>query len=581
MPILPRLPQSDQKRDITDSFKGYNHRLKIKKGEFYDMLNLSSTGYPMLSCRKKRGLIQEVGAPQGMLAKEALAWVDGGKLFYNGEQTPLTISEGEKQLVSMGAYIFIFPDKLFYNTADPDDYGSMEASYSSTGTVNCTLCRMDGTEYETPRVSDSPAAEPENGELWIDSSGETDILKQWSQESRSWTEISTVYTRLRFVSQGELPALFKTLDGVEISGCEAQQLNGSKILQAVGGGEGEPDFIVVAGIIREALAQNQGSIKIRRTVPDMDYVCESQNRLWGCRYGNDGEKNLNEIYCCALGDFKNWRQYQGLSTDSWAASVGSDGPWTGAVNYLGSPMFFKENNIHKVTVSSYGAHRLTETVCRGVQPGSHRSLAVVNETLFYKSGSDICAYQGGFPVSVSQTLGEELYFNAAAGSAGDKYYIAMDDSQGQRQLFVYDISRSLWMKEDGLDAKYFARLEGELYAMTGTELWCLSGRSGSLENFVPWMAESGILYYQYPDKKYLSRFNLRVRMEEGAWMDVFIQYDSCGFWEHKGRVKLSGTGTVTVPVCPRRCDHMQIRLEGRGEFQLFSMAKVLEIGSDM
>ena len=581
MPILPRLPQSDQKRDITDSFKGYNHRLKIKKGEFYDMLNLSSTGYPMLSCRKKRGLIQEVGAPQGMLAKEALAWVDGGKLFYNGEQTPLTISEGEKQLVSMGAYICIFPDKLFYNTADPDDYGSMEASYSSTGTVNCTLCRMDGTEYETPRVSDSPAAEPENGELWIDSSGETDVLKQWSQESRSWTEISTVYTRLRFVSQGELPALFKTLDGVEISGCEAQQLNGSKILQAVGGGEGEPDFIVVAGIIREALAQNQGSIKIRRTVPDMDYVCESQNRLWGCRYGNDGEKNLNEIYCCALGDFKNWRQYQGLSTDSWAASVGSDGPWTGAVNYLGSPMFFKENNIHKVTVSSYGAHRLTETVCRGVQPGSHRSLAVVNETLFYKSGSDICAYQGGFPVSVSQALGEELYFNAAAGSAGDKYYIAMDDSQGQRQLFVYDISRSLWMKEDGLDAKYFARLDGELYAMTGTELWCLSGRSGSLENFVPWMAESGILYYQYPDKKYLSRFNLRVRMEEGAWMDVFIQYDSCGFWEHKGRVKLSGTGTVTVPVCPRRCDHMQIRLEGRGEFQLFSMAKVLEIGSDM
>ena len=581
MPILPRLPQSDQKRDITDSFKGYNHRLKIKKGEFYDMLNLSSTGYPMLSCRKKRGLIQEVGAPQGMLAKEALAWVDGGKLFYNGEQTPLTVSQGEKQLVSMGAYICIFPDKLFYNTADPDDYGSMEASYSSTGTVNCTLCRMDGTEYETPRVSDSPAAEPENGELWIDSSGETDVLKQWSQESRSWTEISTVYTRLRFVSQGELPALFKTLDGVEISGCEAQQLNGSKILQAVGGGEGEPDFIVVAGIIREALAQNQGSIKIRRTVPDMDYVCESQNRLWGCRYGNDGEKNLNEIYCCALGDFKNWRQYQGLSTDSWAASVGSDGPWTGAVNYLGSPMFFKENNIHKVTVSSYGAHRLTETVCRGVQPGSHRSLAVVNETLFYKSGSDICAYQGGFPVSVSQALGEELYFNAAAGSAGDKYYIAMDDSQGQRQLFVYDISRSLWMKEDGLDAKYFARLDGELYAMTGTELWCLSGRSGSLENFVPWMAESGILYYQYPDKKYLSRFNLRVRMEEGAWMDVFIQYDSCGFWEHKGRVKLSGTGTVTVPVCPRRCDHMQIRLEGRGEFQLFSMAKVLEIGSDM
>lgn len=581
MPIFPSLPQNQQKRDLTDSFKGYNHRLKIKKGEFYDMMNLSSTGYPMLSCRKKRGLMQKMNNPQGLLAKEALAWIDGGKLYYAGEETPLSVSPGEKQLVSMGAYICIFPDKLFYNTADPADYGSMEAFYSSTGSVSCTLCRMDGTEYEMPRVSDSPTAAPENGELWIDSSGETDILKQWSQDGQCWTEISTVYTRMRFVSQGELPGLFKALDGVEISGCEARQLNGSKIIQAIGGGEGEPDFIVVVGLIREALVQSQGSIKIERSVPDMDFVCESQNRLWGCRYGNDGEKNLNEIYGCALGDFKNWRQYQGLSTDSWTASVGSDGPWTGAVNYLGSPMFFKENNIHKITVSAYGAHRLTETVCRGVQPGSHKSLAVVNETLFYKSGSDICAYQGGFPTSVSQALGEELYTNAAAGSAGDKYYIAMDDSRGERQLFVYDIDRSLWMKEDGLPVIFFARLEGELYAVTDSQLWSLSGRRGTPENYVPWMAESGILYYQYPDKKYVSRFNLRVRMEEGAWMDVFIQYDSSGLWERKGRVKLSGTGTVTVPICPRRCDHMQIRLEGKGEFQLFSLAKVLEIGSDM
>ena len=367
MPTMPRLPQTQQKRDVTDTFKGYNHRPKIRKGEFYDMINLSSTGYPMLCCRKKRGLIRSLDSPQGLLAKEEAAWIEAGKLYYAGEETPVAVSPGEKQLVSMGAYICIFPDKLFYNTADSEDYGSMEARYSSTGAVSCTLCRLDGTEYETPRVSDSPPAAPENGELWIDSSGDGDVLKQWSADSQSWTEISTVYTRLRFVSRGELPRLFKALDGVEIRGCEAGQLNGSKIIQAIGGGEDEPDYIVVAGLVREALNQSQGSVIIERRVPDMDYVCESQNRLWGCRYGNDGEKNLNEIYGCALGDFKNWRQFQGLSTDSWTASVGSDGPWTGAVNYLGSPMFFKENNIHKVTVSPYGAHRLTETVCRGVQ----------------------------------------------------------------------------------------------------------------------------------------------------------------------------------------------------------------------
>ena len=128
MPILPRLPQSELKRDVTDSFKGYNHRLKIKKGEFYDMMNLSSTGYPMLSCRKKRGLMLNMEQPQGLLAKEELAWIDAGKLYYAGEETPLAVSAGEKQMVSMGAYICIFPDKLFYNTADAADYGCMEAN---------------------------------------------------------------------------------------------------------------------------------------------------------------------------------------------------------------------------------------------------------------------------------------------------------------------------------------------------------------------------------------------------------------------------------------------------------------------
>lgn len=581
MPIFPKLPQTAAKRELTDTFRGYDHRLKIKRGQFYDMLNLSSASYPMLSCRKSRGRMAELESPGGLIAKDRLAYAEGGRLWYGEQPTELELSPGEKQLVSMGAYICIFPDKLFYNTAESSDYGSMEAVYSSTGTVSCTLCRLDGSEYQTPRVSDSPSTAPENGELWIDSSGETDVLKQWSGESGSWTEISSVYTRLRFVSHGELPRLFKALDGVEISGCEADCLNGSKIIQAIGGSQEEPDYIIISGLIRQAVEQMEGSISIERRVPDVDFVCESQNRLWGCRYGNDGEKNLNEIYGCALGDFKNWRQYQGLSTDSWTASVGSDGPWTGAVNYLGSPMFFKENRIHKVTVSSYGAHRLTETVCRGVQPGSHGSLQVVNETLYYKAVNEICAYQGGFPISVSEALGDESYCKGAAGSVGDRYYIAMDDKQGQRWLFVYDIGKGLWMKEDALPVKYFARLDSELYAMTADCLWSISGRQGKTESYVPWMAESGILYYQHPDKKYISRFNLRLSMEEGAWMDIFIQYDSSGVWESKGRISLSGTGTVTVPVCPRRCDHMQLRLEGKGEFRLFSIANILETGSDM
>ena len=143
---------------------------------------------------------------------------------------------------------------------------------------------------------------------------------------------------------------------------------------------------------------------------------------------------MNELYCCVLGDFKNWEQYMGLSTDSWRASVGSDGVWTGAVGYLGTPLFFKENCIHRVSVSATGAHQVGETVCRGVQRGSAKSLVVVNETLYYKSRGDVCL-SGRLPAGVSAALGGESYGHAAAGALGERYYISMRDAQGKGESF--------------------------------------------------------------------------------------------------------------------------------------------------
>ena len=578
MPQLPAMKNEYIRRQFTDSFSGYRRRLKIEEGELFDCRNLSTAHYPLLSNRKRRGLVGTLDAPGGLLAKEKLCWVDSGALWYGGEKTALDcLSPGQKQLVSMGAYICVFPDKLYYNTAEPTDFGSMEASYTSVGSVRISLCQADGSEYKTPALSDTAPEEPENAALWIDTSAVPHVLRQWSSALKEWVEAVSVYTRISFTSCGELPGLFKKDDGIEISGAELESINGVKLISAIGGDENSPDYIVFPGLIDEAFTQDAGYIRISRTVPDMDYVIECRNRLWGCRYA----EGLNEIYCCTLGDFRNWRQYAGLASDSWTASVGSDGPWTGAVNFMGYPTFFKENRIHRVSVSAIGAHHVAETVCRGVEKGSHKSLAVVNETLFYKSRGAVCAWQGGFPLTVSEALGEEVYSDAVAGAIGERYYISMKDRAGQSCLFVYDTDKALWIKEDGLPVTDFAALGPELYALAEGRLWALMGTEGEKETHVDWMAESGILCYQYPDRKYLSRYNFRVQMEEGAQMDLYVQYDSSGVWERKGRIKFRGTGTVTVPVRPRRCDHLRIRLEGKGEFRLFSIAKILSIGSDV
>ena len=582
MALLPKLGYEYAERVVTDVFGGYRHKARIGEGEFYNTRNLTSAEYPLLANRKKRARVRAVKNPGGILAKEKLAYVSDGTLWYDGEETALTgLSAGEKQLVSMGAYIVVFPDKLYWNTADTTDYGSLEASYSSAGGVEYSLCREDGTLYTTPTSSDTAPSAPEDGALWIDTSGSERVLKQWNEALSEWAEIPTVYTRLRFISEGELPALFKKYDGVSISGAAIEAYNGDHVIYAIGGGDGELDYIVVIGLLDETFTQTEGTVRLSRRTPEMDFVIECKNRLWGCRYGTSGGENVNEIYCSALGDFKNWRQYMGLSTDSWTASVGSDGPWTGAVNYLGYPMFFKENRIHRVSVSSVGAHQITETVCRGVQAGCAGSLQVVNETLLYKSRSDVCAYQGGFPESVSDALGEERYYDAVAGVLGERYYISMRGADGDWNLFVYDIRRGLWMREDELRAKAFASLGDELYCLTDEALLSLAGSVGTKEPFVAWECETGMLAYQQPDRKYVSRFNLRLSMEEGAQLDVYLMYDSNGEWVRQGRIKMKGTRTVTLPIRPRRCDHLRIKLAGKGEVRLYSVAKILTVGSDV
>ena len=256
------------------------------------------------------------------------------------------------------------------------------------------------------------------------------------------------------------------------------------------------------------------------------------------------------------------------------------------MNYLGSPIFFKENRIHRVSVSAEGAHSVAETVCRGVQRGSAKSLAVVNETLFYKSPAEVCAWQGGFPRSVSAPLGAVSYHAAAGGVIGGKYYLSMLDEAGQSVLFVYDIERELWLREDELRVTDFARVGGELYAVSDGELLALLGSTeldgSTREDTLAWSATTGIQAFRLPENKRVSRYNIRLSMAAGASLGVDVQYDSDGVWHSTGSVTASGAGTghFLFPVRPRRCDHLQLRLSGQGEMRLLSISRILETGSD-
>ena len=654
MPTYPTIQETARSQQVTDTFGGYNHNLKIPEGEFYEMENLCGDDYPLLATRKQRNTLQ-VSAEniQAMVSKgNALYYIAGydpttktcGFYAEDEKVMDLAYAGGLKRFVSMGAYLLIWPDKVWYNTAD-GTHGNMEKMFSAAagtyldhsltsssgpdgqevydiyvlwyirpcsrdGKIVYTtganygekhVVVVDGIEYHY--LNFVKPKEPKNGDAYIDRETRTPYI--YNDISKDWSAQDVPVMRLECKGIG---SAFAPGDYIRVSGVDPGTYSG----QNVGDNPSDGVYreVLVTGenyIVLDAYAPTEahglmndtppaeGYVKSAMDIPDMDYVIEAQNRLWGCKYGTVNGKLVNEIYASALGRFDVWRKYAGVSTDSYAASIGSDGRWTGAVNYQGYPLFFKEDRMHKVYVSASGAHRIQEYTMRGVQQGGAKSLAVVNGVLFYKARDCVCAYDGsGAPTDVSEKLNLDSLSRpgsttSIAAAHRDKYYLylQMNTPPGSR-LLVLDTRRGAWYRENLPAGSIidFTELNGSLLCAAGgiEEIAHdnqVSELSGTEEGDVAWSCETGLIGYSTVEQKYVSRFNIRMSLARDAYMDVLVQYDSDGVWHNQGRIQGVGTRTFMLPVRPRRCDHFRIRLEGSGNVRIYSFAKIFEAGSDV
>ena len=759
MPFLPDLPAWDHTVLNTQQFLGLNRGLSISDGEMADMLNMSCDNFPVLSTRQKRGTPSFrpdadmtpdlLGQVDGMLGTDKLVVCHDGKVYFDGEEVPITLStdpgKREKKLVSMGAYVCIWPDKKYFNVNNLDDSGDMGSKWTPAegDTISAMMCRKDGTDYDmdTITVSDTPPSDPDDGQFWLDMSGDVDVLKQYSKLHGEWIQVATTYIKIQSPGIGKK---LKDYDSVWLSGAvidaqnsetvepgtltftakdtklyttwteeyengvsgdrvvsdptpdtktisinvegipygayvenatlsftatlptaldprdiltmndrdfatgtssieveitkngsynfkfywdpyfikehssdvgnkaismtitnikltvnyapanlsdeeadldQIERLNTTNIVY----GRGD-DYIIVAGLLHRHLTL-KNTLAVEMKIPDLDYICESNNRIWGCVYQEKDGTVVNELRCCALGDFRNWSKFQGTAADSYTVTMGSDGVFTGAISHQGVPIFFKESYIHRVSGTVPANFTIITVQGRGVQDGSWKSLAVVNETLFYKSRNDVMAYEGAMPYAVSSKLGQEIHRNAVGGGYRDKYYLCMQDEALKWHTYVLDVTKGLWHQEGTERISHMANAGGELVlaiqedssgatrAAESTHLRTVSSKNTVEESF-EWMVTFGVLGFQSEQQKYLSRYNIRAQMSAGSHMKVEMQYDSDGKWVHMGTMRSVRLQTFLLPIIPHRCDHCQLRISGKGTINIYSVAREYENGGD-
>lgn len=627
---------SSAKRQLVTTFYGLDRTdlcgEDTSDGESYfsDMKNGGSDSFPFAASRSGRGITKLLDNPaNGLLGTDKLAYVDGQKLIYDGREVLTDLIDGEKRLVAFGANILIYPDQKYYNTVTGES-GAMETAETVSGSE--TILTNDGFKY---KASDSRISTDADGNVYISvnyimgrggftlksalcraandsvygptlyTDGEAGTKNSFTKFLRiriqngtieyissattvhfSETDMGSRTYKLENIVWETLPV--EAVTAPELTGETGYLWNGDTPIKITDGmlylaapGDLSSVFSSIGNTSSSALVCTYNWTK--SNLPRLDHVCVLDNRLWGCRYGMQAGSTaaVNEIYCSKLGDFKKWSTFQGISTDPWYAGVAETGPFTGAVAYGGHPIFFKEDCAYVIS-GSYPPYSVTTLHIAGVAQGAARSICEVDGALYYKSRYAVMRYTSSSIGSVSDRLGRlPDAVRACAGSYNGKYYFSLGG-----EIYVYDTKRGMWCAEDTCGAVDFATADGKLYIAGGCEdsdgkypIFAAAPGTAA-EADMPWSFTTPRIGYGLPNRKYVSRVLIRLEIGDAALPTVELSRDG-GTWEALSCAARAGadgarTGSITIPIRPRRCESFRIRVSGVGAYKLTGITKYME-----
>ena len=515
MRTLPEVqfPARLQRSEIT-AMRGINFSDNFQDGDMADSLNISARRYPYISTRRAREKQNGYAEATALTGWDKLIAVQGTDLLYDGMVVG-TVEEGEKQFAVVNTKLVIWPDKRYL-------------------------------DLSTLTVKEMGASAEATGATFTGNS----VTFTFSDEAM------------------DLSDLFQVGDGLEITGCAEESNNKSFVVQAVSG-----DTITTTDDTFTE-ATEAGTIGIERHIPDMDFICESENRLWGC------SSEEQTIYASALGDPTNFNVFQSLSTDSYALAVGSEGDFTGCCKLSSSVLFWKQNTLHKILGSFPAEYSMYPYTVEGLREGCHKSLQIINEVLFYMGLHGIYAYSGGSPSLVSPNFGEREFTDAVAGNDGDSYYLSCRDIKDNSwHLLIYETRSGIWVHEDYLECVDFARIGKDLYFLeAGGDVWLAS--TGEDDPAILWRVRFKPFYELIQGRKRHSKLLLRVELPKGSYIIVSVRQDG-GAWREIGRIvgKTNDVARVKIPIT--RCDKFEINLVGKGPCTILSMERSFIVQSEV
>lgn len=539
MKKLPKMKYTDSiTRQTQVRFGGYNHTKHAKDGDIYDMKNITAEHYPLITPREKRDICTTTysGTLKSIGTSDKFYCIGDKTFYYDG--TLVEMIGTVKQVADTGNYLFLLPEEQFKksncyikNTGKMMGTGhyasvSQEVNYFSNGTVVRYYIALENTKIITrmPFIY-----------YFYEGSAVPIFFAIKLKDGRILRTIRTMTDRRAQVSDGWQTNLYEASFAEDESwGCSNEEI---EIIYAT------------------------------TSVPFLNYVCGTDNRIWGC-----DDKN---IYCSAFGKPMEWFYYEASSSgnvadNSWSIEpFDGGGDFTGCTVYRGTPIFFKENMVYEIYGDNPSNFRLQTYKVPGVAKGSHKSLQVIKDVLYYLSPEGVMRYSGGIVDNLSTQFNQQLE-EGVGGNDGLRYYLSAK-ADGVYKLFVYDLERRIWTVEDSTQVLDFALYNRRLYMLNGShQLMCINPGTHSSpisktgDEAVPEaVIEFADCYMDTVDKKAISKIFARFSVEDGGAFEILIRYDSGGEWKSVKKITASSQKTYTLPIIPKRCDHFKIKIIGK------------------
>ena len=624
MSKLPSMKYEDKiKKTAQVAFGGLRHSLSCGDGELYDMKNLTCREYPILQPRERKYVTKDEGEGTTrytrIYAENGEMWLVKNVRRSTGSESMNLIStawpEGssvmigsdihEVELIRFGKRMIVMPDGMVIKT----EYRIDEVPESTRTDPFPTLPEADAGR--TMMVHQGRGVDREsvllyrwNGSKWVF----LDYLNEYMEETVTLTGVAlkdgTEYgekataNALSFTGATpgtrEVTTWIKAGDAVEISGLtQAPGNDKTAVIQGVRAStSGECVFLFSDNCFKMPLGEDgepvkevtiEGTVTLKRSMPDMDFCFEHDNRLWGAKG--------KTIYASKLGDPNNWNVFEGLSTDAWSLATQKKGELTGGVSYGGYPTFFREDAMVRIYGATPQTFQVSEIAMPGVKTGEHESIAAAGGMLLYLSREGMMIYADEYPVSQTSVFGTGKIEHVMACSDGVRYYAQMT-VEAEQAVYCYDSGKGLWMKEDNPGLLCLGYDQGTIYGLVkkdadgGNKILNLSGsespfgqatrETAAVESF----AEFGDFTAGTLNRKAMSKLQLRMELEEGASVQISIRYDG-GAWKPLWTMEAGRKRSVQIPILPTRCDYYRIKITGTGMWRLYAMAREQYEGSEI